>query len=167
MTKKIYQGLLSQATRDEIDHWLTKYPAEQKRSAVLSALHAAQKQNGGWLSEAMLKAVAHYLDLPEIQVYEVATFYDMFDLKPCGQYKIRVCTNVSCMLNGSDRVMSHLKQRLNVNEGETTADGKFVLKEAECLAACAGAPMMQIDNVYYENLTPERIDEILQEWSSE
>lgn len=159
--------LLTQETRDAIDGAVAKFPEQHKRSAVLVALHAAQKQNQGWLSQAMLDAVAEYLALEPILVYEVATFYDMYDLKPCGKNKIRVCTNISCMLRGSDKVMDHLKQKLKVEIGGSTADGQFVLKEAECLAACAGAPMMQINNDYYENLTPEKIDQILLQWSEQ
>ena len=162
MTDK--QQLLTAATRAEIDHWLQKYPADKKRSAVLSALHAAQQQNNGWLSNELMDAVATYLELPKIQVYEVATFYDMYDLTSCGKHKIRVCTNISCMLRGCDKIVDSLKQRLHIGFDESTADGKFVLKEAECLAACAGAPMMQIDNKYYENLTPEKVDDIISEW---
>lgn len=158
-------NLLSAETRAVIDESLQKFPEQHKRSAVLMALHAAQKQNDGWLSAELMDAVAAYLGLANILVYEVATFYDMYDLKPCGKHKIRVCTNISCQLRGADEVMEYLQQKLNVEVGGTTADKKFMLKEAECLAACAGAPMMQIDNHYYENLTPESIDNILDEWS--
>lgn len=158
-------NLLTAETRAVIDESLRKFPEQHKRSAVLMALHAAQKQNDGWLSTELMDAVAAYLDLANILVYEVATFYDMYDLKPCGKHKIRVCTNISCQLRGADEVMEYLQEKLKVDVGGTTADKKFLLKEAECLAACAGAPMMQIDNHYYENLTPESIDNILDEWS--
>jgi NADH-quinone oxidoreductase subunit E len=161
MTKKTH--LLSASVRAEIDKWLERYPADQKRSGVLQALTLAQQQNNGWLTEELMDAVADYLGLAKISVYEVATFYSMYHLKPVGRHVINVCTNISCMLSGSEAVMEHFKQRLNVNVGETTADGKFTLKEEECLAACVGAPMCQIGKKYYENLTPEKIDTILEE----
>lgn len=148
--------ILSDETKKHIDHWITKYPAEQKRSAVVSALLAAQEQNGGWLNEAAMDAVANYLELSRIEVYEVATFYDMFELKPVGQHKIAVCTNVSCMLCGSEDILKAIKQRLGVGPGETTRDGKFFIREVECMGACVKAPMCQIDDKeYHLNLTPE------------
>ena len=145
----------------EIDKWIKRYPPEQKRSAVIPALHAVQRDNGGWLTTELMDAVAEYLDMPRIAVYEVGTFYSMFVHEPTGRHKINVCTNVSCMLCGSDEVVSHLQKRLGIKLGETTADNKFTLCEVECLAACGGAPMMQVDRTYHENLTPEKIDEIL------
>ncbi|MBI3546914.1 MAG: NADH-quinone oxidoreductase subunit NuoE [Gammaproteobacteria bacterium] len=153
--------LLSDATRAEIDSWIAKYPPERKQAAVMAALRIAQDQNGGWLSVELIEAVAEYLQMAPIAVHEVATFYTMYDLKPVGRHKIYVCTNISCQLNGSDRIMNHLQKRLGVKPGETTAGGKFTLKEAECLAACGGAPMMMIGKIYYENLTPEKVDKIL------
>lgn len=153
--------LLSEYTRTEIDKWMKRYPPEQKRSAVLEALRLAQEQNNGYLSAEYIEAVAHYLGLANISVYEVATFYSMYHLEPVGRHVINVCTNISCMLSGSDQVMEHFKKRLNINVGETTADGKITLKEEECLAACVNAPMCQIGKKYYENLTPEKIDAIL------
>ncbi len=154
-------GLLSEAARAEIDRWIAKYPPEHKQAAVLAALRVAQEQNGGWLSVDLIEAVAEYLEMPPIAVEEVATFYTMFDLKPVGRHKICVCTNIACQLNGSSRIMSHLQTRLGVKPGETTVGGKFTLKEVECLGACGGAPMMMVDKTYYENLTPEKVDEIL------
>lgn len=154
---------LSAHTCAEIDKWMKRYPPEQKRSAVLEALRLAQEQNGGWLTEALMDAVADYLSLAKISVYEVATFYSMYHLKPVGRHVINVCTNISCMLSGSDEVMEHFKKRLNIEVGETTTDGKFTLKEEECLAACTNAPMCQIGKKYYENLTPEKIDAIIDE----
>ncbi len=158
--------LLTEKTHATIDEWLQKYPADQKRSAVLTALHAAQEQNEGWLSVELMDAVAEKLGLAKIQVYEVATFYDMYELKPCGKHKIRVCTNVSCWLRGSDEIAAHLKKRLGIDFNESTPDNKFMLKDSECLAACASAPMLQIDNKYYENLTTEKVDEALAEWEA-
>lgn len=154
--------LLTAETKAVIDHWTAKYPEKQKRSAVIAALTATQKQNNGWLSPELMDAVASYLGLPKIWVYEVATFYDMYDLKPAGKHKIRVCTNVSCMLRGSDKIADHLKQKLGVEFGETTNDGLFTLKEAECLAACCNAPMMMMDLDYHVDLTPEKVDAVLE-----
>lgn len=154
---------LSEQVRKKIDTWLLKYPADQKRSAVLQALHFAQEDNGGWLPESVMDAVADYLGLARISVYEVATFYSMFNLSPTGRYVIDVCTNISCALAGVDKIVNHLKQRLNIDVGQTSADGKFTLREVECLAACAAAPMFQIGKKYYEHLTPEKIDVILAE----
>ena len=154
-------SLLSDSSRTEIDRWIAKYPPDQKQAAVMAALRIAQEQNGGWLSVELIEAVAEYLEMPPVAVEEVATFYTMFDLKPVGRYKVCVCTNIACQLNGSDRIMNHLQTRLGIKPGETSAGGKFSLKEVECLAACGGAPMMMIDKTYYENLTPEKVDEIL------
>ena len=154
--------LLSAHARAEIDHWLTRYPADRKQSAVLAALREVQHENGGYLTTELMDAVADYLDLPPIAVYEVASFYSMFELKPVGRHCIAVCTNISCMLRGSDTVLSYIERKLGIKLGESTPDGKFFLKkEEECLAACCGAPMMQVNHVYYENLTPEKVDRIL------
>ena len=153
--------LLSEQSRTEIDAWIAKYPPEQKQSAVMGALSIVQEENGGYLTTELMDAVAEYLEMAPIAVYEVATFYSMYELKPVGKHKICVCTNISCMLCGSDDIVAHLKQKLNIGFGETTADNKFSLKEVECLGACGGAPMMQIGKTYYENLTSEKIDEIL------
>jgi NADH-quinone oxidoreductase subunit E len=153
--------LISPESRTEIDKWIAKYPADNKRSAVMAALRTVQDQNGGWLSGDLIDAVADYLEMPSIAVYEVASFYSMYELEPVGRHKICLCTNVSCMLCGSDSILEYLQKKLGIGFGETTADGRFTLKEVECLGACGGAPMMQIHNKYYENLTPERIDEIL------
>lgn len=154
--------VLSAHARAEIDHWLTRYPPERKQSAVLAALREVQHENGGYLTTELMDAVANYLDMPPIAVYEVASFYSMFELKPVGRHSISVCTNISCMLRGGDAILAHLEKKLGVKLGESTADGKFYLKrEEECLAACCGAPMMQIDHVYYEQLTPEKVDQVL------
>lgn len=153
--------LLSQSVRSEIDHWLTKFPADQKRSAVLAALTIVQKANGGYLTDPLMDAVAAYLEIPKIAVYEVATFYSMYDLEPVGKHKIYVCTNLSCQLCGSEEIVDYFEKKLGVQLGQTTPDGKFTLKPAECLAACQGAPMCQIDDDYHENLTPQKIDTLL------
>lgn len=151
---------LSSAIRAEVDRWIAKYPPERKSSAVMAALRLVQEHHG-WLSTELLDAVADYLEMPPIAVYEVATFYSMYDLKPVGRHKICVCTNISCLLNGADHIVEHLERRLGIQLGETTPDGRFTLKEVECLCACAGAPMMQVDKTYHEHLTPAKVDEIL------
>jgi NADH-quinone oxidoreductase subunit E len=153
--------LLSAETRTAIDRWLAKYPPEQQQSAVMGALSIVQAANGGWLTTELMDAVADYLAMPPIAVYEVATFYSMYELQPVGRHKICVCTNVSCMLCGSEDIVAHLEKQLGVKLGETTADNKFTLKEVECLGACGGAPMVQIGREYHENLTPAKVDEIL------
>lgn len=156
------QQLLSDHTRHEIDDWLKKYPEDKKRSAVLAALRAVQHQNEGFLTTELMDAVAEYLDLPKIQVYEVATFYSMFETKPVARHNVAICTNISCMLMGSDSVVSYVERKLGIKVGESTEDGRIFLKpEEECLAACAAGPMMQVDHVYHEKLTPEKIDKIL------
>ena len=153
--------LFNADVRTEIAVWLAKYPEAQRQSALIPTLHIVQAANAGWLSDAAMDAVAAYLDLPKIAVYEVATFYTMFELSPVGRHKINVCTNISCQLNGSDAVVSHLKEKLGIGWGETTADGNITLKEVECLGACCGAPMMQVDRDYHEFLTGDKIDQIL------
>ena len=153
--------LISDESRTEIDRCINKYPTEWKRSAVMPALRIVQEQNGGWLTTELMDAVAEYLEMEPIAVYEVATFYSIYELEPVGRHKICVCTNISCLINGSERVVEHLEKRLGVGLGETTADGRYTLKEVECLGACCGAPMMQIGRQYFENLTPDRIDAIL------
>ncbi|EKD74326.1 MAG: NADH dehydrogenase (Ubiquinone), 24 kDa subunit [uncultured bacterium] len=155
--------ILSAHTRAAIDRWLTRYPAEQKRSGVLQALTIVQEENGGWLSQELMDAVADYLEMSCIAVYEVVSFYTMYNLKPTGRHVINVCTNISCMLSGSEKIVEHLKKRLEIEINETTTDGKFTLREVECLAACAAAPMFQIGKTYYENLTPEKVDAIIKE----
>jgi len=155
------KALLSVDTRAKIDHWVAKYPPERKQAAVIAALMAAQEENGGWLSVELIEAVAEYLEMPPIAAHEVATFYTMFDLKPVGRHKVSVCTNISCQLNGSNRIIEHIQKRYDIKPGDTSADGKITLKAVECLAACGGAPMMMVDKTYFENLTPGRVDEIL------
>jgi NADH-quinone oxidoreductase subunit E len=152
--------LISAEALAEINCWIAKYPPGRKQSAVIQALHIVQDEHG-WISNELMDAVAEYLDMPKIAVYEVATFYTMFKLKPCGRHTIAVCTNISCMLRGSDAIVRHLEKKLGVPLGQTTPDGKFTIKEVECLAACGGAPMFQIGKTYYENLTPQKVDEIL------
>lgn len=153
---------LSRHVRKEIDHWVEKFPSGRQRSAVIAALHAVQHENGGFLTAPLMNAVAEYLDMPPIQVFEVATFYSMFETKSVGRHNVAVCTNVSCMLRGADEIVEHLEKKLGIGLGESTADGRIFLKrEEECLAACCGAPMMQVDHEYHENLTIEKVDEIV------
>jgi NADH-quinone oxidoreductase subunit E len=153
---------LSAHVRDEIERWVAKFPEGRQRSAVISALHAAQHENEGYLTPEIMNAVAAYLDMAPIEVYEVAAFYSMFETKPVGKHSISVCTNISCMLRGSAEIVEHIENKLGIETGESTPDGKFYLKrEEECLAACCGAPMMMVDHVYHEDLTIEKVDEIL------
>ncbi len=154
--------LLNAHTREEIDGWIARFPPDRKRSAVLQALIAAQHQNEGYLTSELMDAVAEYLELPPIQVYEVATFYSMFETSPVARHNVAICTNISCMLMGSDTIVEHVENKLGIKIGESTEDGRIYLKcEEECLAACAGGPMMQVDHVYHTELTPEKVDEIL------
>jgi NADH-quinone oxidoreductase subunit E len=155
---------LSAHVREEIDRWAEKFPPDRKRSAVISALHAVQHENKGFLTTDLMDAVAAYLGLAPIHVYEVASFYSMFETKPVGRHHVSVCTNISCMLRGSQEVVEHVEKKLGIKTGESTPDGRIYLKrEEECLAACTGAPMMMVDHVFHENLTPAGIDKILDE----
>jgi NADH-quinone oxidoreductase subunit E len=154
--------LLTADSRARIDAWLQKYPAGQKCSAVLSALQIAQQQNGGWVSRELMDAVADYLDMLPVQVYEVGTFYSMIELEPVGRNMVALCTNISCLLAGAEDLVRHVEQKLGIRLGETTPDGRITLKrEEECLAACTGGPMMTVNGHYHVNLTPEKVDEIL------
>ena len=160
--KQLAISLLTDETRSQIDHWLAKYPIDQRRSALIGALHAAQNQNGGWLSEEIMQAVAEYLDIPPVWVYEAASFYSMFFTQPVGKNKVAICNNISCMLRGADKVVKYAEAKLGIKLGETTPDGNITLvKEEECVAACTGAPMMIINGHYHENLTEAKIDELL------
>lgn len=155
--------VLSAHIREEIDRWVARFPPGRQRSAVLAALRAAQHENDGFLTPALMDGVADYLGLPRIQVYEVASFYSMFETRPCGRHHVSICTNVSCLLRGGEDLLRHAERMLGVRAGESTPDGRIFLKrEEECLAACCGAPMMMVDHVYHENLTPERVTEILE-----
>jgi NADH-quinone oxidoreductase subunit E len=154
---------LTDFERAELEKWLARYPDDQRQSAVLAALRAVMHEDH-YLSVAKMDAVAEYLGIPPIAVYEVASFYSMFELdeKAAAKYSISVCTNVSCMLCGSDDILAHIENKLGIKLGESTADRRFFLKkEEECLAACCGAPMMQVNHVYHTDLTPEKVDTIL------
>ena len=155
-------ALLSEHVREEIERWKARFPDDRQRSAVIGALHAVQHENDGYLTPELMDAVARYLELPSIHVYEVATFYSMFQTRPVGRHNVAICTNVSCMLRGADDIVEHVENKLGVKLGESTGDGRIYLKrEEECLAACCGAPMMMVDHKYYENLTREQVDAIL------
>ena len=154
--------LLSDHVKEEIDHWKARFPEGKQRSAVISALHAVQHENEGYLTAELMNAVADYLDLPTIHVYEVATFYSMYELKPVARHNVAICSNISCMLMGSQSLIDHVQNKLGIKLGESTEDGRIYLKrEEECLAACCGAPMMMVDHKYYEDLTTEKVDKIL------
>ncbi len=156
------ESVLSKHSIEEIEEWLTRYPDDQKQSAVLAALSVAQHQNQGWLSTELMDAVAAKLEMAPIAVYEVASFYSMFETKPVGKHCVAICTNISCMLMGSDTIVDHVENKYGIKLGESTSDGKIFLKvEEECLAACSGGPMMQVDHVYHTELTPEKVDGIL------
>ncbi len=153
---------LTSHTLEEITEWESRYPLEHKKSALLAALRIVQHQNNGFLTVPLMDEVAKRLELSKIEVYEVASFYSMYELEPVGQHNVAVCTNVCCMLMGSDTIVKHLEKKLNIKLGESTEDGRIYLKvEEECLAACTGGPMMQVDHKYYTELTPEKVDEII------
>jgi NADH-quinone oxidoreductase subunit E len=155
---------LSAHTRAEIDHWVAKFPPDRQRSATIAALRAAQEQNHGFLTTELMNAVARYLELAPVQVYEVASFYSMFELHPCGRHHVSICTNISCMLRGAEDLVAHAERKLGIRLGESTPDGRILLKrEEECLAACTGAPMMMVDHIFHEHLTAEKVDSILDE----
>lgn len=155
-------ALLTAGSRARIDGWIAKYPAGQKQSAVLSALQIAQQQNAGWVTRELMDAVADFLDMQPVEVYEVATFYSMIEIEPVGRNMVALCTNLSCMLCGAETIVEYVEKKLGIKLGETTPDGRITLKlEEECLAACAGGPMMTVNGHYKENLTPEKVGEIL------
>ena len=153
---------LPQAVRDTIDTWLKKFPGDQKQSAVITALSTAQEHADGWLTTELMDAVADYLGMPRVSVYEVGSFYSMLELEPVGRNIVAVCNNISCMLRGADDIIAHIENKLGIEWGGTTADGRITLKkEEECLAACIGAPMMTVNGHYHENLTTGKVDQIL------
>ena len=157
-------ALLNQNIKEEIDQWVQKFPQGKQRSAIIASLHSVQHFNQGFLTTELMNEVADYLDLPRIQVFEVASFYSMFNTRPVGIHEISICTNISCMLKGSDEILDHIQKRLSIKVGESTPDGKiFLKKEEECLAACTGAPMLMLDHQYIENLNIKKVDEILDE----
>ena len=142
---------------------ISRYPEGKQKSALLPLLHLAQEEFGGWLDVPVMDYVAQLLQIEPIEVYEVATFYSMYNLKPVGRYIFEVCQTGPCMLNGSDGIIDYIKQRLQINVGQTTADGMFTLKTVECLGACGYAPMMQMGKTFREHLTKEKVDQIIEE----
>ena len=153
---------LSDHVKAEIDRWKARFPEGRERSAVISAMHAVQHENHGYVTAEQMNAVAEYLNLPTIQVYEVGTFYSMFQTREVGRNEVAICTNVSCMLRGAEDIVEHVENKLGIKLGESTDDGRiFLKKEEECVAACCGAPAMMVNHKYYENLTDEQVDEIL------
>lgn len=160
---KIMREFVSAAGLKEIDGWISKYPDDQRQSAVMSALMIIQQEKG-YLTIESMNAVADYLNMPPIAVYEVAKFYSMYELAPTGRHCINVCTNVSCQLRNADEIVCHLQEKLNIKLGETTTDKRFTLRSVECLGACVHAPMMQVNRDYHENLTKEMVDTILEQY---
>jgi len=158
------QDLFPKNILKEIDIVRSKFPEDKSKSAIIESLLLIQHDNNGFLSDELIASLANYLNINKIDVYEVATLYSMFNLKPVGKITISVCTNVSCMLRNSDGIVDHIEKKLKIKIGESTKDNKFYLKdEMECLAACNGAPMMQVNHINYENLTFEKVDNILDE----
>lgn len=156
-------SVLSDDVQAQIEAWAAKYPPEQRRSAVLPALLIAQDHNDGWLSPAVIEAVADFLAMPHVGAYEVASFYSMYELAPIGQHKISVCTNISCQLAGSAAIVQHLETRCQAKLGETSPDGRYTLRKVECMGACIHAPMLEVNKRYYEKLTPASVDALLAE----
>ncbi len=162
LAKKLQQLMSAQRIK-EIDQWIAKYPKDQKQSAVMSVLRIAQEEHG-YLNVELMDAIADYLDMPKIAVYEVASFYTMYETQAVGRHHINVCTNISCMLRGSAAITEYLEKKLDIKLGQTTDDGRFTLRTVECLGACVNAPMMQVNKDYHENLTSESIDKVLEQY---
>jgi len=154
-------------TLDLVNKIIKRYPEGRQKSALLPVLHIAQAENQGWLSSETMDYVASLLDIQPIEVYEVASFYSMFNLQPVGNCVIEVCQTGPCMLKGSEEILAHFENRLGIKSGETTADGKFTLKTVECLAACGNAPVIQVGTEYHENLTTQKANELLDKWQAE
>jgi NADH-quinone oxidoreductase subunit E len=150
-----------------VNRIISRYPQGRQKSALLPVLHIAQAENGGWLSSEIMDYVASLLDIQPIEVYEVATFYSMFNLQPVGNCVIEVCQTGPCWLNGAEEILAHFEARLGIKPGETTADGRFTLKKVECLAACGNAPVIQVGTEYHENITIQKADELLDKWKAE
>ena len=154
--------MISNEAKKEIDFWVSKYPEGRESSAVMQALTIVQKENGGSLNSELINDVAEYLEMPAISVQEVATFYENYNHKPVGKHVLRFCHNISCMLNGSDELLSYLEDKLGVKTGEVSKDGLVSVKKVECLGACVGGPMCQIGDKYHEHLTKDKLDNILE-----
>ena len=155
--------VFSEDKLQKVQEIIARYPEGKQKSALIPVLHLAQEANNGWLSSEVMNYVASLLNIKPIEVYEVATFYSMYNLKPIGKYLFEVCQTGPCMLRGSDDIIAYIKEKLNIGVGETTGDGMFTLKTVECLGACGYAPMMQMGKHYKEHLTPEKVDAIIEE----
>lgn len=153
----------SEEKLNKVKEIMARYPEGKQKSALIPVLHIAQEEFGGWLDTPVMDYVAELLSITPIEVYEVATFYTMYNLKPVGKYVLEVCHTGPCMLSGSDEIMDYIKEKLNIKAGETTEDGLFTLKPAECLGACGYAPMMQLGKTFREFLTKEKVDQIIDE----
>lgn len=163
LTKKLEQFVSAEALQD-INQWIAKYPVEQKQSAVMSTLRIVQEAHH-YLTTELMDAVAAYLEMPAIAVYEVASFYGMYEKQPLGRHLINVCTNISCKLKDSDALVHHLETKFGIKLGDTTPDGRFTIRSVECLGACVNAPMMQVNKNYHENLnTKDSIDLVLEQY---
>ncbi|RUR13980.1 NADH-quinone oxidoreductase subunit NuoE [Legionella sp. km772] len=162
-SEKTLRHYMTAEQMQDIDHWVAKYPNEQRQSAVMSTLRIAQEAHGH-LTPELMDAIAAYLHMPAIAVYEVASFYTMYEHKPVGKHLINVCTNISCQLRNSKEIVNYLETKLGIQLGETTDDGRFTLRSVECLGACVNAPMMQVDKDYHENLTTDSIDKVLEQY---
>jgi NADH-quinone oxidoreductase subunit E len=163
ISEKLLCQFISVERINEIDKWIAKYPVDQKQSAVMIALHIVQDEHG-YLTSQLMDAVADYLDMPAIAVYEVASFYTMYEKKAIGRNLINICTNISCQLAGSATVVTYLQDKFGIKLGDTTADGRFTIRAVECLGACVNAPMMQINKDYHENLNNDKIDQVLEQY---
>jgi len=155
--------VFSKSSLDKVTEIISRYPEGKQKSALLPVLHMAQDEFGGWLDVPVMDYVATLLNIEPIEVYEVASFYSMYNLKPVGKYMFEVCQTGPCMINGSDNIIDYIKQKLNIGVGETTTDGMFTLKTVECLGACGYAPMMQLGKNYREHLTKQKVDAIIEE----
>ena len=153
--------LISPKAREDINKVVSKFPSDQSKSAILEGLHILQDDNGGFLTDDLQVALSEYLQVAKVDVYEVATFYCMYELKPVGRHKLNVCTNISCMLNGAYDILNYVEKKLGVKPGQTTKDGRITLKEVECQGACCGSPMLEVDKIFYENLTIEKVNQII------
>ena len=162
MSEQLAQ-LISAEGLQKVDQWIAKYPPEERQSAVMAALMTVQEEHG-FLTQPLMDAVANYLEMPAIAVYEVASFYTMYEHAPCGRHVINVCTNISCQLRDSSAIVNYLQEKLAIRLGETTPDGRFTLRKVECLGACVNAPVMQVNKRYHENLTVDTLDAVLEEY---
>jgi len=167
MPEKLDITEFNRETLDLVNKIIKRYPEGRQKSALLPVLHIAQAENQGWLSSETMEYVASLLEIQPIEVFEVASFYSMFNLQPVGNCVIEVCQTGPCMLKGSEEILAHFENRLGIKSGETTTDGKFTIKTVECLAACGNAPVIQVGTEYHENLTTQKADDLLEKWQAE